>query len=230
MAFFKTILAVLFRTFGLPPRFLSVKPSFLYDHLTTQHSDFSIVLGISLTEKPVDRNTCFCSHVAECFFPWEGLSFRIFTQNKLGVRAFWATKCKKYMTEKFTRAAHLMARNYTNRISSEKMAQEVWNIKLDWKSQLWFKLCADQVQSIVRTALQTYKIEERTFGTPCIRVKLTKTSQVAVHENQNKLLKIAHLNAQLLKCIALFSNRGGCLGKWFWHPIHLRNLVQLFCD
>ena len=103
MAFFKTILAVLFRTFGLPPRFLSVKSSFLYDHLTTQHSDFSIVLGISLTEKPEDRNTCFYSHVAEWFF----FRFRIFTQNKLGVRAFRATKCKKYMAGKFTRAAHL---------------------------------------------------------------------------------------------------------------------------
>ena len=107
MAFFKTILAVLFRTFGLPARFLSVKPSFLYDHLTIQHSDISIVSGISLTEKPVDRNTCFCSHVAECFFRREGLSFRIFTQNKLGVRAFRATKCTKYMAGKFTCAAHL---------------------------------------------------------------------------------------------------------------------------
>ena len=147
MAFFKTILAVLFRTFGLPPRFLSVKPSFLYDHLTTQNSDFSIVLGISLTEKLVDRNTCFCSHGAECFFRWEGLSFRIFTQKKLGVRAFRATKCKKkiYGRKIYSRSASL-ARKYTNRISSEKMAQEVWNIKLDWKSQLWFKLCADQVQ------------------------------------------------------------------------------------
>ena len=76
MAFFKTILAVLFRTFGLYPRFLSVKPSFLYDHLTTQHSDFSIVLGISLTEKPVDRNTCFCSHVDKCFFSLRGFIFQ----------------------------------------------------------------------------------------------------------------------------------------------------------
>ena len=107
MALFKTILAVLFRAFGLPPRFLSVKPSFLYHHLSTQHSDFSIFLGISLTEKPVDRNKCFCLHVAECFFHWEGLSFRIFTQNKLGVRAFRATKCQNYMVEKFTRSAHL---------------------------------------------------------------------------------------------------------------------------
>ena len=153
MAFFKTILAVLFRTFGLPPRFLSVKPSFLYDHLTTQHSDFSIVLGISLTEKPVDRNTCFCSHVAECFFRWEGLSFRIFTQNKLGVRAFRATKYKKTYGGKIYSGSAPLVRNYTNRISSQKMAQEVWNIKLDRKSQLWSKLCADQVQSHCLTDL-----------------------------------------------------------------------------
>ena len=42
LAFFKTIWAVLFRTCGLPPCFLSLKPLFLYGHLTTQHSDFSI--------------------------------------------------------------------------------------------------------------------------------------------------------------------------------------------
>ena len=107
MAFFKTILAVLFRTFGLTRRFLSVKPSFLYDHLTTQQSDFSIFLGICLNDKPVYRNTCFCLHVAECFFVERVQFFRIFTQNKVGVRAFRATKGKKYMAGKFTQAAHL---------------------------------------------------------------------------------------------------------------------------
>ena len=40
---------------GLSPRFLSLKPSFLDDHLTTRHSDFSIFLVISLTDKPVNR-------------------------------------------------------------------------------------------------------------------------------------------------------------------------------
>ena len=133
---FKTTLAVLFRTFGLPSRFLSVKPSFLYDHRTTQHSDFSIFLVICLTDKPVDRNTCFCSHVAECFFCWESLSFRIFTKNKLGVRAFRATKYKKNNGGKIYSCSAPLAWNYTNRISRQKMAQEVWNIKLDWKSQL----------------------------------------------------------------------------------------------
>ena len=34
----------------------------------------------------------------------------------------------------------------------------------------------------------------------CARVQLTKKSQAAVHEHQNKLLKIAHLNVELLKC------------------------------
>ena len=52
-----------------------------------------------------------------------------------------------------------------NRISSQKMTQEVWNIKLDWKSQVWLNYVLIKSN---RTALQTYKGEERTFGTPCI--------------------------------------------------------------
>ena len=66
-----------------------------------------------------------------------------------------ATKCKKYVAGKFTHTVlpAPLAQNYTNRISRQKMAQGVWNIKLDWKSQLWFKLCADQVQSYCATDL-----------------------------------------------------------------------------
>ena len=46
------------------------------------------------------------------------------------------------------------------------MAQEeIWNIKLDWKSQVWLNYVLIKSN---RTALQTYKGEERTFGTPCI--------------------------------------------------------------
>ena len=41
LAFFRTFFAVSFRTFGLPVRFLSSKPSFLDDHITTPRSDFS---------------------------------------------------------------------------------------------------------------------------------------------------------------------------------------------
>ena len=53
LAFFKTILAALFRAFGLPLSFLPSKPSFLHDHSTTQNSDFSSFLAISTTDKPV---------------------------------------------------------------------------------------------------------------------------------------------------------------------------------
>ena len=34
----------------------------------------------------------------------------------------------------------------------------------------------------------------------CIRIQLTKNAQSTVHKNQKKLLKIAHLNAELFKC------------------------------
>ena len=56
LAFFKTILGAFFRTFGLLLRFLSSKPSFLHDHFTTQHSDFSSFLGVSITDKSLNRS------------------------------------------------------------------------------------------------------------------------------------------------------------------------------
>ena len=71
----------------------------------------------------------------------------IFTKNKEGVRAFRAKKYKKYMAGKFTRAAHLWREITEIEYSDQKMAQEVWNIKLDWKSLLLFNSFADQVQS-----------------------------------------------------------------------------------
>ena len=55
LAFFKTTLAALFRAFGLPFGFLPSKPSFLHNHSTTQHSDFSGFLAISTTDKPLNR-------------------------------------------------------------------------------------------------------------------------------------------------------------------------------
>ena len=54
-ASFKTILAALFRTFGLPLRFLLSKPSLFHDHFTTQHSDFPSFLVAITTDKPVNR-------------------------------------------------------------------------------------------------------------------------------------------------------------------------------
>ena len=56
LAFFKTILAALFGTLGLPLRFLLSKPSLLHDHFTTQHSDFPRFLAAITTDKPVNRS------------------------------------------------------------------------------------------------------------------------------------------------------------------------------
>ena len=72
LAFFKTILAALFRTFGLPLRFLPSKPSFLHDHFTTQHSDFSSFLAVSTTDKPVNRSI----HAYSLVFALRGFIFR----------------------------------------------------------------------------------------------------------------------------------------------------------
>ena len=54
LAFLKTILAAFFGAFGPPLSFLPSEPSFLHDHSTTQHLDFSSFLGISTTDRPVN--------------------------------------------------------------------------------------------------------------------------------------------------------------------------------
>ena len=145
LAFFKTISAVLFRIFGLSPRFLSVKPPFLYDHLTTQHPDFSIFLGISLTDKPVDRNTCFCSHVAECFFVE-----RVYL---LGYSQITSKEFEYFGLQDLLVQRTFGARLHRLNFESKDGTRVVWNIKLDWKSQLFLKLYADQVQSYCVTDL-----------------------------------------------------------------------------
>ena len=92
LAFFKTISAALFRAFGLPLSFLPSKPSFLHDHSTTQHSDFSGFLAISTTDKPVNRSIQAYALTQLNVFALRGLSFVMFTKNKEGVRAIRAMK------------------------------------------------------------------------------------------------------------------------------------------
>ena len=53
LAFFKNILGALFRTLGLPLRFLPSKPSFLHDHFTTQFQFLAVSI---LADKPVNRS------------------------------------------------------------------------------------------------------------------------------------------------------------------------------
>ena len=121
LAFFKTILAALFRAFGLPFSFLPSKPSFLHDHSTTQHSYFSSFLAISSTDKPVNRSILQAYAFTQLnVFALRGLFFVIFTKNKEGVRAIRAMKYKKSVAGKYTRARAPLARKYTNRIFESK--------------------------------------------------------------------------------------------------------------
>ena len=148
LAFFKTILAALFRAFGLPLSFLPSKPSFLHDHSTTQHPDFSSFLVISTTDKPVNRSM----QLNVFAFFW--------------VRAIRAMKHKKYVAGTYTSARATLALKYTNRIfeskdgtTSMKIVNYVERHNFCWNVFL---------TKSYRTEIQTYKVEEQTFGTPCI--------------------------------------------------------------
>ena len=76
LAFFKTVLAALFRTFGLLLRFLPLKASFLHDHLITQHSDFSSILAVSSTDKPINRSIHAYAFTWRNVFALRGFIFR----------------------------------------------------------------------------------------------------------------------------------------------------------
>ena len=105
LAFFKTILAALFRAFGLPLSFLPSKPSFLHDHSTTQHSDFSSFLAISTTDKPVNRSILQAHAFMQLnVFALRGFIFRDIHKKKEGVRAIRAMKYKKCVARKYTHA------------------------------------------------------------------------------------------------------------------------------
>ena len=122
LAFFKTVLAALFRTFGLPLHFLPSKPSFLQDHFTTQHSDFSSFSAVSTTDKPENRSIHSYAVTYLNVFALRGFIFRDFTKKKgmssSNSRYKIQTICA--MEGQYTRARAPLARKYTNRIFQSK--------------------------------------------------------------------------------------------------------------
>ena len=76
VAFYKTILAALFRAFGLPLSFLPSEPSFLHDHSTTLQSNFSSFLAISTTDKLVNRSVQAYALTQLNVFALRGFIFR----------------------------------------------------------------------------------------------------------------------------------------------------------
>ena len=89
----------------------------------------------------------------------------IFTKNKEGVRAIRAMKYKKYVAGKYTRARAPLARKYTNRIFESKDGLTSMKIV---NSVYRHNFCLnDLLTKSNRTEIHTYKVDERTFGTPC---------------------------------------------------------------
>ena len=166
LAFFKTILAALFRAFGRPLSFLHAKPSFLHDHSTTQHSVFSGFLAISTTDKPVNR-----SIQAYALTQLTVLALRGFIIRDIHKKQGRSSSNSGYEIQKicgwkiYSRRAPL-ARKYTNRIfeskdgtKSMKIVNYIERHNFSWN---------DLLTKSNRTEIQTYKVEERTFRTPCI--------------------------------------------------------------
>ena len=89
----------------------------------------------------------------------------IFTKSKEGVWAIPAMKYKNYVTGKYTRARAPLARKYTKRIVESKdgtTSMKVVNY-IERHNFCW----NDLLTKSNRAEIQTYKVEERTFGTPC---------------------------------------------------------------
>ena len=116
LAFFEAILAAFFRTFGLPLRFLPSKPSFLHDHFTNQHSDFSSFLAVSTTGKPVNRSIRAYALIQLNFFALRGFIFRDIRKIRGRSSSNSRYKIQKYVAGKYTRARAPLVREYTNRI------------------------------------------------------------------------------------------------------------------
>ena len=107
------------------------------------------------------------------------MSFVIFTKNKEGVRAIRAIEYEKYVAGKYTRARAPLARKCTNRIfESKNWHNKYENGELDWKTNFFSMTCfislyfstiglGKRLTKSNRTEIQTHKVEERTFRTPC---------------------------------------------------------------
>ena len=132
--------------------------------------------------------TCFCSNVAECFL-FKGLIFRDVYKNKVGVRAIWAKKYKKVWRENLLAHAHLSCECTQIKYSSQKMAQQVWNIKKIERHKFWKNYLPMKSN---RTALQTYKVEERTFGTHCKPAQKSKPNHFSRTSTVNSGFVIPH--------------------------------------
>ena len=166
LAFLKTILAALFRTFGLLLRFLPSIPSFLHDHFTTHFRIFPVFLSVSTTDKLANRSIHAHALTWLNVFALRGFILRDIHKKKEGVRAIRAIKYKKYVAGKYTCARAPLAQKNTNQIFESNDGTTIIKIVNKIERHIF---CLNQLLTKPnRTEIQTYKVEERTIGTPCI--------------------------------------------------------------
>ena len=137
-------------TFCLPFRFLPSRPSFLHDHFTTQHSDFSRLFTVSTTDKPVNRSVhAYADTQLNVFFALMGFIFRDIHKKQGRNFSNSGYKIQNYVAGKYTcaRAPLARKRKYTNRIFGSKDGTTSMKIVNQSEKQLLFKWLAYQVQS-----------------------------------------------------------------------------------
>ena len=152
LAFFKTILAALFRAFGLPLSFLPSKPSFLHDHSTTQHSDFSGFLAISTTDKPVNRSIQAYALTQLNVFALRRLIFRDIHKKQGRSSSDSGYEIQKMCGWKIY-SRTFGAEVHKSNIRIKRWHNKYENSELDWKTQLLLKRFAYQVQLFWNTDL-----------------------------------------------------------------------------
>ena len=141
------------------------KPLFLHDHFAIHHSDFSSLLAVFTTEKPVNWSIHAYALTWLNVFALRGFIFRDIHKKTREFEQF-GLKIQKICGRKiYSRTRTFGAEVHKSNIRVKRWHNKYENSELDWKTQLCLN---DLLTESNRAELQTYKLEERTFGTPCI--------------------------------------------------------------
>ena len=155
------------REFWSSPSFLAFKtfiPPWSFYHPT--FGFFKFFLAVSTTDRPVNRNIHALPLKQLNVFALRGFIFRDIHKKQGRSSSNSGYEIQKICGWKiYSRTRTFGAEVHKSNIRVKKLAQQVWK----WWIRLKDKFCFnDLLTKSNRTEIQTYKVEERTFGTPCI--------------------------------------------------------------
>ena len=153
------------REFWSSPLFLAFKTFIPPWSFAIQHSDFSSFLAVSTTDKPVNRNIHALPLKQLNVFALRGFIFRDIHKKQGRSSSNSGYEIQKICGWKiYSRTRTFGAEVHKSNIRVKKLAQQVWK----WWIRLKDKFCFnDLLTKSNRTEIQTFKVEKRTFGTPC---------------------------------------------------------------